>query len=166
MVFSGLPGVGKSAIAEAVGSRLPAAVISVDIIETAILRSGIPRSFETGLAAYEVGAALGAQQLRLGMSAIADAANDLEVGRSIWRAAALGAGATWRVIEIVCSDPDEHRRRLERRHRQLEPFPEPTWEDVLRRRAESEPWDEDRLTVDSCRSVDENVARILGYLGA
>jgi predicted kinase len=36
MVFSGLPGTGKSAIADEVGRRLPAPVFSVDPIEAAI----------------------------------------------------------------------------------------------------------------------------------
>jgi hypothetical protein len=38
-------------------------------------------SFETGLAAYEVGATVALAQLRIGLTLIADAANYLEVGR-------------------------------------------------------------------------------------
>ena len=74
VLMGGLPGVGKSAIADALGERLPATVISVDEIEAAMLRSGIERSFETGLAAYNAGAAIAAHQLRLGLAVIADAA--------------------------------------------------------------------------------------------
>jgi AAA domain len=80
VLMSGLPGVGKSAIADALGERLPAVVVSVDEIEAAMLRSGIDRPFETGLAAYNAGAAIAEHQLRLGLSVIADAANYLEVG--------------------------------------------------------------------------------------
>ena len=54
IVVSGLPGTGKSALADRLGRHLPAAVLSVDPIEAAILRSGFEQTFETGLAAYEV----------------------------------------------------------------------------------------------------------------
>ena len=124
-----------------------------------MLRSGIPRSFETGLAAYNVGAAVAEDQLRLGLTVIADAANDLEVGRSIWRSAAERARAEWRVIEVVCSDETTHRQRLEARRRHLEPFPEPTWDDIVQRRADAESWSEDHLVLDSIRPIHDNVAR-------
>ena len=164
VIFSGLPGVGKSAIADGLARRLGASVISVDPIEAAILRSGFQRSFETGLAAYNVGAAVAEHELRLGLTVIADAANYLEVGRNIWRSAAASAAVAASAIEVVCSDENLHRRRLQTRRRDLGPFPEPTWDDVVQRRAETEPWREGRLLLDSIRPIDENVALALEYL--
>lgn len=41
IVMAGLPGAGKSTIGEIVGARLGATVVSVDPIESAILRAGI-----------------------------------------------------------------------------------------------------------------------------
>jgi predicted kinase len=164
VMLSGLPGVGKSAIADALGQRLPAVVISVDPIEAAILRCGIPRSFETGVAAYEVGAVVAEHQLRHGLHVVADAANYLEVGRNVWRAAAERAGVATRAVEIVCGDEREHRQRVESRRRALEPYPELDWDAVLRRRAEVEPWPHDVLTLDSVRPIDDNVAEALAYL--
>ena len=52
--MAGLPGAGKSTIAEIVGARLGATVVSVDPIESAILRAGIDADQPTGLAAYLV----------------------------------------------------------------------------------------------------------------
>jgi predicted kinase len=49
--MSGLAGSGKSTIAEAIGRVRWCPVLSVDPIESAIVGSGITRSFETGLAA-------------------------------------------------------------------------------------------------------------------
>ena len=163
--MSGLPGVGKSAIAEALGRELPAVVISVDEIEAAMLRSGIVRSFETGLAAYNVGAALVAHQLRVGFSVIADAANYLEVGRQIWWSAGEAADATVHGIEVVCSDESVHRTRLAARRRDLAPFPEPSWEQVAQWRSETEPWVRPRLVLDSVRPVEESVRLVLAYVG-
>jgi predicted kinase len=51
IVFTGLPGTGKSTLALAVGRALGVPVLSVDPIESAMLRAGVVRSFETGLAA-------------------------------------------------------------------------------------------------------------------
>jgi predicted kinase len=165
-MLAGLPGVGKSAFADGLGRRLRAAVISVDPIEAAIIRSGIPQSFETGLAAYRVGALVAEHQLRLGLTVIADAANYLEAGRNFWRAAADAAGASWRAIEVVCSDDGEHRHRLHTRRRNVDPLPELSWDDVNKRRADTEPWRAPRLVIDTVRPVEENVERALKHLEA
>jgi adenylate kinase family enzyme len=54
ILFSGLPGVGKSTIAEEIASKLSIPIFSVDPIESAILQSGFTKSFKSGLAAYPV----------------------------------------------------------------------------------------------------------------
>lgn len=164
VVMSGLPGVGKSALADALGRALGAPVLSVDPIEAAIWRAGVPPSFETGVAAYEVAAVLAEHQLALGLTVITDSVSSLEVARAMWRHAAARTGAQRRVVEVVCSDEDVHRRRLASRARGIDGFPEPTWDDVRARRAEWEPWPEDRLVVDSVRPLDDNVAQALTYL--
>lgn len=164
VVLSGLPGVGKSLLAESLARAMGAAVVSVDPIEDALLRSGIPQSFETGLAAYEVGATVATTQLRLGLPVIADAANYLEVGRAIWRDAARDAGVETRAIEVVCTDEQLHRRRLEARRRGLAASLESTWDEVVARRAETEPWSEPVLVLDSVRPVDELVDAALTHL--
>lgn len=165
IVVSGLPGAGKSALANALGRELGAAVLSVDPIEAAIWRCGIPPSFETGVAAYEVGAILAEHQLGLGLTVIADSVSALEAARSMWRRAASRSGSAMRVIEVICSDERVHRERLGARLRGIEGFPEPSWGDVVRRRDEWEPWPEERLVVDSVRALDENVAIALEFLG-
>jgi predicted kinase len=164
VVVSGLPAVGKSELADAVGQRLGAAVLSVDSIEAAIWRCGIAPSFETGVAAYEVVAVLAEHQLRLGLTVIADAVSSLEIAREMWRGAASRTGTAMRVVEVICSDQRTHRQRLARRARDIDGFPEPSWEDVVRRRDEWEPWGDERLVVDSVRELDENVAEALGFV--
>jgi len=84
VVMSGLPGAGKSAIADAVGREIGAPVLSVDPVEAAIWRCGIPPSFETGVAAYEVAAVLAEHQLALGLKVITDSVSSLEVARNMW----------------------------------------------------------------------------------
>jgi predicted kinase len=164
VVVSGLPVVGKSRLADALGQRLRAAVLSVDPIEAAMWRCGIAPSFETGVAAYEVVAVLAEHQLRLGLTVIADAVSSLEVARDMWRGAASRTGAAMRVVEVICSDEGTHRERVARRARDMDGFPEPSWEDVVRRRDEWESWREERFVVDSVRQFEENVAGALEFL--
>lgn len=151
IVLAGLPGSGKSFVADGLAPRLGAAVFSVDPIEAAILRAGIPQSFATGLAAYEVAVALAAHQLRLGLPALGDAVNGLEVARAMWRRAAAEAGAPLVFVRVTCSDPALHRHRLEVRRRGLDGFPEPTWDDVQARRIE--PWTDPVVDVDTAHPV-------------
>lgn len=63
LVLSGLPGTGKSELANSLAYHLQIPVFSVDPIESAIIRSGIARSYETGLASYFVVEALGIDPL-------------------------------------------------------------------------------------------------------
>jgi predicted kinase len=163
VVMSGLPGVGKSTLADELGRRLPACVVSVDPVEDAMLRAGLPQSFETGVAAYEVCGTIATRQLTLGLNVIADAANHLEIARDTWRRAASSAATTLRVVHVICSDERTHRRRLAHRERGLSHYPEPTWSDIERRQLETEPWSEEHLIVDSVDPLDENVRACLGY---
>jgi predicted kinase len=164
VVVSGLPGTGKSAITDVLGHEIGASVLSVDPIEAAIWRCGITPSFETGIAAYEVAAVLAEHQLSLGLTAIVDSVSSIEVARDMWRQAASRADAELRIIEVICSDERIHRQRLSSRRRNIDGFPEPSWDEVQQRRAEWEPWTDDRLVIDSMRSIEENLAGALTFL--
>ena len=54
----------------------------------------------------------------------------------------------------------------EHRSGNIEGFPEPIWEGVLRRRAEFPPWTDSRLTIDSVNSRAANLRAALEYLSA
>ena len=139
IVVSGLPGTGKSALADDVGRSLGATVLSVDPIEAALLESGIEQSFATGFAAYRVAATVAEANLALGQTIIVDAVNSVAEAKAWWPMLAERAGVELAVIECVCSDVQLHRSRLEGRDRGLA-FPEPSWADVERRREEWVPW--------------------------
>ncbi len=162
IVFAGLPGTGKSTLARAVASRSDAVWLRVDTAEAAMLRAGLPRSAETGLAAYLVVRDLAAEELRLGRNVVVDAVNGVEEARAMWRALATESGARRCVVKVVCSDPLEHRRRVESRGAPTPPLPRPTWEAVQER--EYLAWNEPVLTVDTVRPADEVLRQILGCL--
>jgi hypothetical protein len=69
-------------------------------------------------------------------------------------------GAPLSVVEVVCSDLAEHRRRVENRDSDLDELVIPTWADVEAR--DYEPWTEPRLVVDtSATSTADCVAAVL-----
>lgn len=75
IVLSGLPGVGKTTIARAVARRLPAAHLRVDAFEARLAHlRGEPVPTETWefVAGYELAAAAAADQLAVGLHAVAD----------------------------------------------------------------------------------------------
>jgi predicted kinase len=166
IVMAGLPGAGKSAVAEDLARSLGCAVLSVDPVEAAMWRSGIAKDQPTGLAAYVVVEVLAADQLAVGHDVIVDAVNAVEPARDQWRRLAERAGSLLRFIEVRCSDEREHRRRLEVRERGIEGFPELSWESVQSRRAGLSDWRETRLVLDSMRPQDDNLRVALDYLAA
>lgn len=60
---------------------------------------------------------------------------------------ATDSGAGFVNIEVLCSDPREHRTRVEARPPTVPGLTLPTWRDVLRR--EYHPWTVDRVVVDT-----------------
>jgi predicted kinase len=83
IVLSGLPGSGKSVLAEGLSRSLSVPVFSIDPIEAAMWRGGLAKA-QTGIAAYDVAIALADEHLRLGHSVIADAVNPVEAPRAAW----------------------------------------------------------------------------------
>ncbi|MGW0752938.1 AAA family ATPase [Streptomyces sp. NPDC002587] len=166
IAMAGLPGAGKSSVAGELGRKLAAPVVSVDPIEAAMWRAGVARSQPTGLAAYVVAEAVADGVLALGQTVIVDAVNAVAEARVQWRSLASRRGVPVVFIEVVCSDPAVHRRRLECRSREIEGFYEPTWEAVERRREELVPWADERLVLDSVIDMSQNIATALGYLAA
>jgi predicted kinase len=165
VVFGGLPGVGKTALARLVAERLDAAYLRVDAIEAAMWRVGIARDQPTGLAAYAVAHEVAEGSLLAGAEVVIDAVNPVEEARRGWRDLASSVDSPLRTIEVVCLDEAKHRRRVETRTADLDSHVVPTWDEVQTR--EYEPWHEPRLTVDtSTASPVESLHQVLGYIAA
>lgn len=168
IVLSGLPGAGKSSIAEALGRRLDIPVFAKDWLEATLCRCGLGLESagqqSAGYAGYELLTTLAARQLHLGQSLILDSVASFARIRAQWRALARQHGADWRVIECVCSDECLHRQRLNGRVRGIPGWRELEWAEVERVRGYYEPWQEARLVLDAVHPLAENVAAALAYL--
>jgi predicted kinase len=167
IVMSGLPASGKSLLAEGLGRRLGIPVLSVDPIESAMVRAAMAQTIDVGLAAYLVVEVIADTALSLGQSAIVDAVNCIDESKAMWRVLAERHGAALRVIECCCSDESLHRARLEGRRRNLGPGSrEPTWEDVVERRATYTAWTVPFLSLDSVAPAEANLQAALAWLAA
>jgi len=166
IVVSGPPGAGKSAVADGLGRRRGAPVLSVDPIEAALLRAGIGADQPTGFAAYAVADTQARRLLALGLTVVVDAVNAVAAARDGWVAVAHDLGADLRAIEVTCPDADLHRRRLTNRVRDLPGFPEPPWTEVSRLRAAWEPWPLVGLVLDAVDDEAANLERAVAFVAS
>ncbi|TWA74847.1 putative kinase [Azospirillum brasilense] len=162
IVFGGLPGTGKTTIARALARRLGAFHLRIDTIEQAI-RATVGTDDPVGPQGYVVAYAVAGDNLRLGATVVADSVNPIRITREAWRATALRAGVPLAEVEVVCSDPMEHRHRVETRHSDIAGHRPPSWAAVMER--DYEPWEGTDAVIDTAgRAVDACVAAILAVL--
>ncbi len=164
MIFSGVPGTGKSSLAEHAARQLGAVLLSKDIIEAALWRSEIGSAQNSGWAAYEVITAVATEQLRLGRSVVLDSVAKPKSIRATWLALAAEHGVNVRVIHCVLTDRAQHCARIEGRQRSIPGWPELSWAEVERVSADVEPWAEEHLVLDAARPLAENAKTLGAYL--
>ncbi|MBK6010651.1 AAA family ATPase [Streptomyces sp. MBT53] len=146
IVIGGLPGTGKTTLSRLLAARIGAVHLRVDTIEQALVRSGLAQH-PVGPAGYVVGYALAEEHLRQGLTVIAESVNPLAVTRDSWRDAGAGAGVPVVEVEVICSDPAEHRHRVTSRSVDIPGLPLPDWQQVRRR--DHEPWNREHITLDT-----------------
>ena len=135
-----------------------------DRVEASLRNDGVTAEQGSWTVAENLLTTLAGEQLRRGQSAILDTVARVAASRAAWRATAEHAGAAFRLIECVCSDPARHRARIEGRIRGIPGWAELTWDDVESVRARWTPWDDERLVLDAVEPVSANVAAALRYL--
>ena len=166
ILFTGLPGTGKSTIAEAVGRKLGIPVFAKDWLEGTLLRSNVVAGDamdRLGSAGYNLLTTLAERQLMLGQSAILDSVASTRSIRRTWMGLKQKYNAEWRVIECICSDSALHLERLNGRQRGIPGWHELEWSEVERVRSYYVPWEGDRLILDMVQPVDENIFTALKY---
>ncbi len=164
IIFTGLPGTGKSTLAEQAARAVGVPAFAADWLMGAIkpALAKLDRSEYLTVRAGLLGT-LVTRQLMLGQGSIVDAlVTENEVAS--WQEAATRFPARWYLIECVCSDEVVHRERTEGRTRGIPGWHEVGWDFVERMRTELSLLTADRLTVDAMEPVADNLRRVLDYL--
>jgi predicted kinase len=155
VIFGGLPGTGKTTVARELARRMGAVHLRIDSIEQAVRASAaIVGSVED--AGYRAAYALAEDNLRLGLTVIADSVNPIAVTREAWLGVAEHAGVKGVEIELICSNASEHRRRVEQRGADIPGLTLPSWGDVLSRHYE--PWERQHMVIDTAERTPEHAA--------
>lgn len=166
IVFSGLPGAGKSTLAERLAKDLAIPVFAKDWLEAVLLRSGLQPGTggkPLGSVGYELLTTLAERQLRLGQSVMLDSVAGSESIRSTWRQLSEQYGAGWRVIECICSDEALHRARLKERVRSIPGWHELEWSEVERVKQYYLPWEGEHLVLDMVHPFEKNLLQARKY---
>ncbi|MBB3818821.1 putative kinase [Xanthomonas arboricola] len=164
VVFGGLPGVGKSSIAQALLTQCTAFYLRIDTIEQALRDSGALAN-DVGPAGYMTAYALAEANLQPGHVVVADCVNPLPVTREAWRDVARRTRSRLLEIEVVCSDRKLHRQRVESRRSDVVGLRVPDWSSVLAH--DYVAWTEPHWVIDSAVLNPQQAAtQIMGRLAA
>ncbi|WP_082648081.1 AAA family ATPase [Lysobacter antibioticus] len=159
IVFSGLPGTGKTAIARDFSARTSAVYLRVDTIEQAIRSSGALAQGGVGRSGYFVANELALSNLRFGSTVIVDCVNPVHESRKAWSEIANCSGVGLVNIEVICSDKKEHQRRVENRQVDIAGLTPPTWKSVLGH--EYEAWIEAPFCIDTALLSSAEAAAVI-----
>lgn len=160
VIFSGLPGTGKSTLARQLARKLGYAYLRIDTIEQTIRHlCSLPIEGE----GYQLAYRMAADNLKIGIPVIADSCNPIELTRNAWEAVACDCDADFVNIETCCSDKVEHRKRVETRTPTVAGLRHPTWAEVEAR--EYHCWTRARIVVNTFgKSINESFDELYGAI--
>jgi predicted kinase len=171
LLVTGLPGSGKTRVAEAVAHDLRAAVVGHDWVMAALRAQ--PELWETmqtfdrvrfRTVGWSIMWNIAAAQLRAGRSVILDGvARQPEVSRT--RDVAKSCDAFLFVVLCTIDDADLHKQRIDERIRAIPGWPELTWLDVQRSRDGWQPPTDVDLFLAAHESFDANLAAARAAIG-
>lgn len=136
--------------------------LRIDTIEQTLKQTGaVPGPMDDK--GYRIAYAIAEDNLKIGLTVIADSVNPAAITRDAWRMVAERAAVTAVEVEVVCSDGDEHRRRVETRVADIAGLELPAWDDVLAR--DYETWGQADLVIDTAGTdLDDVVTRLVSQL--
>ncbi len=161
IVFGGVPGSGKSAVAERVGAALGMTVFALDWLLGALTPFGMRHRDDLLSVGAELLTTLAYRELSAGRSAILDTTSEDPAVRARWASLAVAVGAAFVPVVCACADEALHRKRVEARVRGIPGWADAgEWGNVSARLAAFPLWP-GALSVDTARPLDECVAAVI-----
>ncbi len=159
-IFSGLPATGKTVLSQGLAKLVNAVYLRIDTVEQALRNLC---SVDVQGEGYRLSYNIAADNLRLGISVVADSCNPIELTRREGGSVAEDSGARYVNIEVICSNEDEHRRRANDRISTVDRLWLPTWTEIEDR--EYHEWGSDRIVIDTAdrterESFDELISKL------
>ncbi|MEO1523591.1 MAG: AAA family ATPase [Cyanobacteria bacterium J06633_2] len=159
-IFGGLPGTGKTSLARGLAQMKGAFFLRIDTIEQA-LRDLCDLQVEGE--GYHLAYRIAADNLKLGLNVVADSCNPIELTRREWQSVAIANTADFVNIEVICTNADEHRRRIESRSSDIAGLQLPDWQSVVNR--EYHEWSDGQIIIDTAgKSIDQALVSLLRVL--
>ncbi|OMQ14835.1 hypothetical protein A7K94_0213730 [Modestobacter sp. VKM Ac-2676] len=157
-----MPGVGRRPSPRAVAAALPGAHLRIDTFEAALVRQQlVAGQDDVGAHGYDLALAAADSCLAAGTDVVVDAVFDVAAARRPFRELAERHAAPVHWVRLICTDPAEHRRRVEQRVADLPGHTVPTWAQVRARRLDQ--WHERHTVVDT--AAGDPVAAVLAAVG-
>jgi hypothetical protein len=172
VLVTGLPGTGKSTMADVAARELGAPVLGHDWamsglrpypeLQAALDEMGVRGHRDVG---WSILCALARSQLRRSAPVVLDGVARAPVVAGT-RALAREEGAPSLVVLTACADPQLHRSRIEGRQRGIPGWYELDWDHVARARREWERLDDADVVLDAAESVARNAVSLRHALAA
>lgn len=159
IVMRGYPGTGKSTIARAIATALPAPLIDRDIIRQMAVDifGDLPG---VGHFSYELMFALAREQLRLGLSVVVDTPLTYHTTYKQAKELARAFHIPMLVVHCVCP-PEVQKRRLEGRKGNVSEFQITSWEEWEQWKPRFEDFDDEGCVIDTSNPLDDSLARVM-----
>lgn len=143
-IFSGLPGSGKTTLSQLLARHTNAIYLRIDT-----LKQGLRDLCNINVRGegYRLAYRIASDNLKLGISVVADSCNPILSTRKEWQQVARQAEADSIDIEVICSDRSEHKKRVENRKSTIAGLILPSWKEVENR--EYHPWATQRVVIDT-----------------
>jgi predicted kinase len=162
VVIAGLPGSGKTTLAEETAVALRAPVYSLDWLLGALTPFGLVRADNAEPLGDQLICAAVGRQVQLGLDVVVDTVGHEQDGRTRLRELVRGLGGV--PVEVECVVPDQavHQSRVDGRARGIPGWPGTvSWDHVNWMRDRWEDWPESHLLVDTTAALDSCLARVL-----
>ena len=161
VIFSGLPGVGKSTLANRLARELRWPLLCIDDVVGEIPANSGVEFWDSKVAIL---LDITASQLRLGLSVIVDSVF-MNTDRLHAQHLAQKYGARFRPIYVFVSDEKVWEQRVTARYNEMDNKDVATWERIQHQRGHFRNWEPGTaLFVDTLHSVEKNYADVLRFV--